>query len=319
MAPVQRKLSKLILAVTAIIAVACPVQTARGDGIGQSLLLLLDDFGFQFSGSGSSVRQGFTVTMSRQFNNDEFDFGMVSLALNGPLTFQFEAAQRLGPSAEFAVSTFNQPLSYNFTINTGAQDFTAIGAMLINSSSEINMFGFYDYNLFVSNRGTFETDGFLLVDSGTLDFDIGPIDASGNIFVDALAVVTEPFWVAINQPNPLAKISGRATKEAAIDGLIDGIEKKVEADLALTDADMQALIDATVIASVLGLDVPDLSFLEAANLEELTTTTAEDGSVVFGDNPNALIAVPEPGVALLIIGPTLVWMGRRRWRRASHP
>ena len=309
---------KAILTATLIVMAAGPARPAHADNLGKGLLLLLEDFGYQFSGTRSFIRQGFSINASRNFTNSEFDYGMARLTLNGPLSFQFEAAKRFGPSAEFSVSTLNQPLSYNLDINTGFQDFTAVGALLINSTAEINPLGFYDFGLFVSNRGTFTADGFLLVDSGTLDYDIGPVNTSGNIFIDALAVLTEPFWVAAGQPNPLAKISGRATKEAALTKKVDEVQGKVNAGLALADEDMQALIDATVLAAVLGLEAPDLSFLEEANLDELTTTTTADGTVLFGDNPNALLTVPEPSVAVLIIGPVLVWAGTHRRRQSPH-
>jgi len=254
---------------------------------------------------------GWRVDFQRTFGPDAYgrpnrlDFGPIDLTFNsGSLVWSGQFNRRLLPAAEFTFST-PTPIDYTLTVNTGFQDARVDGQILVDSAGHMNILGFYDYELTVSNRGEFATDGFGPEDDGNINFDIGPINVSGNIFADILAIVTDPFFTAAGTENPFAKFSQQATKQAYYDATADALRERMAAGETLTDEEIEALIQATVLSAVLGAQ-PDASLIQQALLQRSLAEEGDTGSA----GVNRII--PEPvSVALLGAG-ILLAAGRRR-------
>lgn len=213
------------------------------------------------------------------------------------------------------VSNFSPtPVRYNITLNTGIQDFTWEGDGLINTSGRINAMGFYDFELRFVNVGSYQADGMFLQDEQVTDFDVGPINASGNIGLDMLS----GFLQNIGNPNGALVpriISGGAQKDKRVDGLL----ARLRAGETLSDAEMQFLAQemfkAAFAADPFGVTQDGLPSevpgFEGLTLNMLTTSKNEGDSEFEMDN------VPEPGT-LAFLGLALIISSaagsiRRQW------
>jgi hypothetical protein len=285
----------------------------------------------QFRISQEPFSDGWRFDFSRSFGPDSFgrpnriDLGPFDYTFNsGQVSWSGQFSKRVIPSVEFNAAT-NAPIDYSMSLNTGFQDVNIDNAQLAyNMGWNINALGFYDYVLNVSHRGEFDIDGMLLVDHGTLDFDIGPINMSGNIVGDMLAAVTAPLFAAGGTDNPFAVFSGRATKRIEVQKTIDTLTGRAKAGEMLSAEEVDELLQATVIAAALDGNAPDFSYLGdeefAAILEavgaELVSADEEDspGAGLPGDG--GLLA-PEPATALLLILGAGVLLAIRRRRAVS--
>lgn len=269
----------------------------------------------QFNLSYETLQRGWRADWLRAFGPDRFgrpnsiDFGVADLTLNsGTMAIRAQQFTRFMKGVELVVTT-PTPINYTLSLNTGAQDILANGTIGITQLLSINEFGFYDLALSVSNRGDSNADGFLVADDATLDFDIGPVNISGNVYADILAMAAEPLFAGIGVQNPFAKFSGRATKEALVEAPVEAIRAKIEQGEAIGDAEMEALVNATLLASILGVTTPDLQFLQDAGVFDVTLE--QRGAVAPVED--AAFAVPEPGtIALLGLPLLLLGLWRRR-------
>lgn len=281
-----------------VLAGAAPARAELYQDVARGLALL----DFRFSGERNVLGDGITVNAGAVYNNREFDFGVAELTLTGQLGLSAGFTRRGIPGAEFSMSTGGTPLAYTFEINNGIQDLTANGRALIDISTDINALGFYDQTIQISNRGTFETDGFGPEDTGTLAFDVGPIDISGNIFADVLAAVTEPFFAANGVENPFAKFSDRATRLLEATKSIEELQARAAAGEYLTDAELSSLINNSIIAAVLG------GKPSAHVLDDLLLSGSEDTVIAA-----RIVTVPEPVAMTALLLPLAVCLrGRRR-------
>lgn len=282
-----------ILSVVVLVS-ATAAQADIWMGLGRGLEL----FDYQFSGERNILGNGWTINASAFYNNRTFDFGLADVTLTGPSLISVGYTLRGIPSATFDFTSAGQSVSYNFNINTGLQDFNATGRILYNVSTDVNILGFYDTQIQLSNRGTYSTDGFGMIDDGTLDYDIGPIDVSGNIFADMVAAVLQPLYTATGTENPFAKFSGKATRTAALEATTAELRSRIEAGEILSDEEMATLVNNTITAALLNSQsiddgIASLSFLDAAVVEPMT--------------------VPEPAsLMLLSLGGLLLRRPRRR-------
>ncbi len=279
------------------LAAASAAEAAPWRTVAQGLALFDTQIGLQ----KNYIGDGWDLSLNSAWNNKRIDFGLADLTLNGAVTREFHYTRRILPSLDFSWRTPVTPLAYTFNINDGVQDLIATGQVSIRNSGTINCLGFYDLEINVSNRGRYSTEGYALEDSGTTDFDIGPINVTGNIFVDMIAAVTEPLFSATGQPNPFAKVSGRAAKEAVQGTVEDAIRSKVAAGKLLTQSEIESLIGMTMTASLFGeapLNSPEVdSFLKEFKAAD---TAAAQG----------LFSVPEP-VTILFLGLALAGFVRR--------
>ncbi|GMV97394.1 MAG: hypothetical protein AMXMBFR83_17520 [Phycisphaerae bacterium] len=265
-------------------------------------LALLD---FQFSGERNLLGDGITVNTSAFYNNRTFDFGVAQLTLTGQLSASAGFTRRGIPGANFSLNTGGGNLNYTFTVNNGLQDLTATGTALVNVRANVNALGFYDKQIQISNRGTFTTDGVLLDEGGTLAFDVGPINQSGNLYADLLARLTQPLFEAAGTENFFAKLSDQATKVVEATKNIDFLRARAAAGEPLTEAELTTLVNNTILAAVLGGEPsPDL----------FARILAGDGVTMTSETPGtAYQAVPEP---VLMTPLALLLLSLRRIRRA---
>lgn len=292
----MRCLKSGLVLVSCCLGLLMPAERVQAD-LGRNLARGLTYFDWRFNASRDILSNGYTVNGAVNYNNREFDFGNADLTLTGPMIFTGSYSKRGIPELELALSTAGRPMQYQFNINTGAQDLTATGSVLIDISTTVNKYGFYDQLLQVSNRGTFETDGYLLRNGDTLDFDIGPIDIHGNIYLDALATLSQPLFSLAEIDNVFAKLSGRAQKTAEFTLQRDDLLTRLEAGEQLSDQEIEDLINSAIVAAMLGGESPDQAFEELLSQNVLTEIGDPTGSTM--DLPN-LEAVPEPATLLLL-------------------
>ncbi len=262
------------LAFAALAVLGLPVvsQAAMWENVRQGLRL----FGYQVGLERSVVGDGWTANAVAVYNNRTFNAGWAEMTLNGVVRGSAGYRLRGIPSAQFSLTTGGQPLSYRFSVNNGVQDFDASGQILINIDTNINILGFYDTKIQISNRGGFSGDGFLSSTDNTFDFDIGPINTSGNIFADALAVLTQPIFTAQGVENPFAKFSAKATKVSELNQTAEQLRSRIAAGEVLSDEDIARLVNSTVLSAVLsgdteaifnGLPIP-LDIMQASGMPQ---------------------------------------------------
>jgi len=298
--------SVLVVSFVAFTASTAAVHAApwREVAIGLNL------FDYQINGERNLLGRGWDINATAVYSGQRYNFGFADLVLGSPASptvsnISVGYTTRGIPRAEFNWSTGGRALPYTFRINNGIQDFTTInGSILVDVSTDINVLGFYDTRVQISNRGQYSTDGFLADEQGNLAFDIGPIDISGNIYADALAAVTAPLWAATGTQNPFAKFSERATKTAQVNATVDELRARIEAGEILSDDDMARLVNSTLVSAILTGDANAGRFLTDF---ALPTSKQSVGTM-------RLAQIPEPTSALLVLGTGMLLM-RRRPRR----
>jgi len=263
-------------------AVAAAASPNAQAGMFRNVVRGLEYSGFQFQGATNPLSGGADFSVGRTFVGETLDFGANELTLTGPIGFTFETGGRQLPVLDFSLSTNNQPFEYVFQTSTGAQDYLVEGNFLLDATGSVNTFGFYDLRLQLSSRQDVFLDG--RYQDGTveeLDFDLGPIDISGNLFADLLAALFDPLFEGLGVENPFDSFSGRAQR----DDLLAMLTADVEA--ALGDADPLAT-DQTA---------------KRAQFDE-----------VLPQGQMAVSPVPEPGMLALLLGPLAYLIGRHRRR-----
>jgi hypothetical protein len=225
---------------------------------------------------------------------------------------------RIIPEAFFDLQTgtrtFNQfsgitnfasaPINYTVTLNTGVQDFTWTGDALVDAHGTINALGFYDTDIRFTNVGNYTADGVLLHDEQVTDFDIGPINASGNIAFDMLGSLLQAGG-ATAEAVPPRLLSGAAGRER-----IDDIVARLKAGEAISEDDAkylaQEMFTSAFQADPLGVlqngfpnEIPGF---EGVSLSMLSTPSDADGGTT----------TPEPGTLLLVAASAsgALWAGR---------
>jgi hypothetical protein len=287
----------MCLTVTLVLMSGSPAQAGIYKNIANGLAL----FDIQLVGQENVLGNGFDIFAFADYNNRTFDFGLMDLTLTGDVVGSVGYTMRGLPTASFSLNTGGAPMNYTFDFNSGVQDLLARGQVFVDIDTEINALGFYDQTFLISNRGSYDTDGFVVRDSGTLDFDAGPIVISGNIFIDILAAVTEPFYASCGTENPFSKITGRATKAVELQASADLLRSRLEAGHVLTDEEIATLINNTVIAAMLGGQPSDHLFDDLFLPEGILD--AEKAALMGIDGIDFLTA-PEP-TSFVLLGAAL--------------
>lgn len=193
------------------------------------------------------------------------------------------------------VGTFSvEPLAYRVTFNTGIQDFEWAGNALIDTGGRINALGFYDFDLRFVNVGNFEADGVILQDEQVTDFDVGPVNVSGHIVLDALASLIQANGSEAGALPPRI-FSAAAQKEKTVDDLL----AQLEAGDPLTNEEAQFLIQQMFIEAFrldpIGMIMNGLP-AEVPGFEGLSLQT----SAITDPQASAQAAVaPEAGTLLM--------------------
>lgn len=224
--------------------------------------------------------------------------------------FQQETAIRSQNVLAGTSTAVASPLKYTITVNTGVQDVTIDGNILLSSSGRLNALGFYDVQARLMNDGTYDTSGVIVVDSTETDFDIGPINVSGNVVMDVISTIAQLVSGNNIPAIPTRILSGAAQKERGLDELVAAMQAGEE----LTGEERASLIAQTLQSAFendpLGALVNGLPGGSVGNdAVTLSFSRGEDVPVVLGGN-----AVPEPGTLMLLgsAGAALGWFRRRR-------
>ncbi|MFQ5428965.1 MAG: PEP-CTERM sorting domain-containing protein [Phycisphaerae bacterium] len=217
-------------------------------------------------------------------------------ALMPELFIQSETGQR-GFNQFTGLTTFSkEPVQYRVTFNGGVQNFEWSGNMGIDADARINVLGFYDVKFQVTNVGSFTADGLAVQDEQVTDFDIGPIDVSGQIGLDLLASLLQGVGgTPVDVPPRI--LSGASQRGKTVDELL----AELQAGQEITSEEAQFLIQQMFIQAIasdpLGTLMNGLPS-EVPGFEGLTL----DASA--GDNREGageIAAVPEPGTLLLLL------------------
>lgn len=288
----------LAVAVIMVSGVAAQAEVWRDVVLGMNLL------DYNFSAEKNHLGKGWDLSATAVYTGQEYDFGFAELTLgSGISNFSGGYTTRGIPKAEFSWNTGGVALPYTLEFNNGIQDMqTVSGSILVDVSTDVNILGFYDTRIQIANRGSYETDGFFADQDGSLAFDVGPIDISGNIFADALAIVTQPLWTAANTENPFTKFSQQASKTAAATATMEELQARIAAGEILTDEEMATLVNSTLVAAILKGESADSSLFKNMVLP------SKDGAAALRISD----VVPEPTTGLLVMGLGSLMMFRRR-------
>ena len=273
--------------------------TARADLVENSAFAF-GALGFDLRGFHNPLSDGIEISGVNRFTGDTLDLGAWELTLSGPLSFQISTGGRVLSQFDLSFGTNTSrggnvaPLNYDLVFDVGAQRREVSGALLIDAGFSHKGLGFYDISLQVSSRQDVSDEGVFRTAEEELDFDIGPIHVRGNVFADALAIITEPFFEATGQVNIFETFSGRAQLLSLLSGSSD-------AALRLLAEGPDAIEDR--IADFLDFDGRRLTL-----------------SLVDPNAPNSLrsllsgSAVPEPTVLVLMLLGIPALLRRRRSR-----
>lgn len=182
----------------------------------QNVATVLDFAGFDLIGQRNPLSGGIDFLATNNFDGAPFDFGAWDLSLGGPLSLQVSTGGRFLSQFDVSLttavngSTNATPLSYAFNSDIGAQSSQISGTVLADVDFSLNGLGFYDLSVTYSSRQSVTNEGLLANDGKTNDFDLGPINVSGNLYADVLAFLTEPIFDRAGRANPFERFSGRS-------------------------------------------------------------------------------------------------------------
>ncbi len=182
----------------------------------QNVATALDFIGFDLIGQRNPLSGGIDFLATSNFDGAPFDFGAWDLSLSGPLSMQVSTGGRFLSQFDVSLTTAVNgrtdatPLSYELNTDTGFQSSQVSGTVLADVDFSLNGLGFYDLSINYSSRQNVTREGLPANDSTTKDYDLGPINISGNIYADVLAILTDPFFDSAGQTNPFERFSGRA-------------------------------------------------------------------------------------------------------------
>lgn len=204
---------------------------------GEQLTAGLQYAGFDLFGNHNPLSGGIDFLATNEFDaSTPFDFGPWNVALDGPVSLdvstgghllsQFDAHFTTGANGDSDAI----PLNYSYTFDTGPQTIQVNGSVLADVDFSLNRLGYYDLKILASGRQTSTADG---VVTGTNDFDTGPITMSGNLYADALAVLTDPLFDRAGQPNFFVRLSGNDTLETLLSGSSSDRSASLDSDAKL--------------------------------------------------------------------------------------
>lgn len=270
---------------------------AHGDWT-NNVLLGLEEAGFQFTGGPNPLSNGGDVQITRNFQGETLDFGAMELSLNGPITTNFAYSNRIIRTVDMSFSTLGQPLQYVYNADTGGQQVTVAGSFALDGNLSINQFGFYDLSFDLSSRqDIFQEGRFRNADGEEQDFDLGPVDVSGNIFADMLASVFDPFFDATNTVNIFANFSGRTEREVKLENAARRLEAKLASGQQLTSHEVSAFMTDSLEAQVHGDRVPSMAFLDLSYGSSITGSGSGGGPI---PEPSTLVLLGCIGVGMAL-------------------
>lgn len=291
---------KLHIMVTAMVVLSLWPVAARADFI-KDTAFGLGALGFDIRGDENILSGGIDMLVTNLFRGSELDFGLGDITFQGPISMQLATGIRGFPEIEFSFTTatnsnaFISPLNYAFNYDIGAQSASVTGNFLLDLDVTLNGLGFYDLGFsYISTQNVFFEGVFLNSDTDN-NVTIDPINISGNIYIDILTVITNPFFNAAGVTNPLTNLSGLAR--------------------------LNSFVDASSTRRGISLSEEELSLAVLNELNPDSLNTLPD-PLFSGSNSSSSLTplssgvVPEPTVLLLmLLGlPAMIRRPRRRTR-----
>ena len=177
-----------------------PATSARG-GIWEGVTLGLSRAGFNFQSNRNFASGGADYLINNNFVGNTLNLGIGDLTLLGPVSLSVNSGTRFVNTLDISFRTAVDngvlrsatPLSYILNFDSGSQSSAITGSLFLDANLSMNGFGFYDFDFRYSSRQNVDREGRVTDSGGEFDSDIGPINISGNIYADILALVTAPF------------------------------------------------------------------------------------------------------------------------------
>jgi len=206
-----RKLLSVVAVASAALAVAPSDAEA---GIYEEVVRAGNIVGFDEFRGTNPLTQGTEYLLTNTFRGNAIDLGAWTLTLQGPLSVGFSSASRPYNSLELTfgtaasgsanTSTFDYSLDYELGETTASVS----GSLLVDGGVRVDQLGFYNVNLDVSSRQTLTNGGNFGGQTNQYDLDLGPVNVRGNVFIDAVILLTQPLFDAADADNPFAQLSG---------------------------------------------------------------------------------------------------------------
>lgn len=234
---------------------------------------------------------GYRLEFNRSFGVDSqgrpevFDAGPVELQLSGSVssTLGFTRRGLMTGNAQFNTNN----LDYSFRLKSGGQDAVLSGTLNGTQNVEINQFGFYTAQINLSNAdSTLTLDGAVVDGTRDSNFDLGPINVRGNVFVDTFVALLASFGV----------------DTSGLEQLIPGSPAGQIADAIREQLQRTAVAGITI--SQPSLPISALPMTDSA-ASHVMPPTIEPG------NPG-LTTIPEPATGALLLLGVAAFVSRRR-------
>lgn len=223
-------------------------------GVFRDIGMGLGYVGFNVQGQRNVLSGGIDFSINRNFVGKPLDFGIWDLAMAGPLALEVSTGGRLIPQVDIRLATARlgggaaSPLSYQLNYDLGAQSVQIDGTLLLDVDMSLNVLGFYDLTFNYETQQEVVREGMFVNDEQSSDFQFEPINVSGNIFVDVLAVLTQPIFDQAGVANPLASLGGRAKPGMLTQSLLLAALAAGDNPIDLIPVDLRALNAADSVA-----------------------------------------------------------------------
>lgn len=283
----NRRLTLAIAAVVAAGSASAPTYAGFVSSTGRLV-------GFSYFSDDNVLTGGREFLATNTFNGNPVEHGPWSLTLRGPLSTGFSIANRPYQSFEFSFGTAASgsaavsPLTYSLDYNLGDVSASFSGSLLIDGGASIDRLGFYTLNLDVSSRTTLSSSGGGM-NSNEYDWNLGPVDIAGNVFIDVLALLTAPLFDGAGVESPFASLTARSQLQAIVD--------------AQTTELLELLQN--------GITPGDTTAQRGFSLALTDQAASRTGPFPFNTSG---IVVPEPTVLVLMLA-GIPFVARRRRRR----
>lgn len=257
-----------------------------------------DGYGYEFTRTFGSDSYG---------NFNQFDFGSaLNASFQGSVHNRFEINRRILPELKIQMDTSGAPLQYNINTTPGGQTFTFSGSITSNVTGTLNALGFYNLQISATNTGTSRLDGYVVTDKQSTDFDIGPINVTGNIYIDLAASIMQAL---ANSPlaSSASDVPSNATGKAKN---ADGSDVAADAATVLTDQQKAEMLGHALIQAMFRQSLSDLLPDELKQLQAALGLTDQDAQA--GLAAAGYASAPEPTTIMLLAAPALFFIARRR-------
>lgn len=248
--------------------------------------------GTSIQGNRNPLRGGLDLLATQIFVGNPLDFGPADLTLRGPISLAVTTGGRGLSQFDVRLSTSVDgdsaavPLTYVLNAEVGGQSTQISGSLFLDMGISFSSFGFYDIELQYSSRQQVSSTGRFVNDDQEFDFDVGPINVSGNIFADILALLAEPLFEGAGVTNPFASFSGAASLAALLSENADSTLQRLASGDDLVEAERDGFI---AFASS-----------DPASSGKASTTASSKlfASATTAETP---VIVPEPTVLVLML------------------